>query len=454
MAKRPDRNNRELAKPRVAHGGGPMPTHVSYIFHDSSGRHRLQIYERNRLRSRLGFLRELVCPDDASFDAQMELLIAARIPFMVGHMIPGASDDAYFWLKGKGKPVLYLEIACGGKTDWAVREIVEDAKEWRGVKPAELLPLEIDLFDPANRPRPADRGPVAPTTGAAAAPVPPTAVVSPPPTDAPSANEKAVVSETPAPPELPPAADPSGVAAEASPVEPPSESAVEPPQAEPPAEPVASAPAVDSLPANEAPATEVKSPSASDSRWINHLALFLPVLVLAWVFWRATAYFNLVVPFDLGSVIKALALSAVVGGGAYASFWIVLFPRHFARWAGRLELLALSILFGGLIAFAGLMIVNVEFDDAPRIELATVVHEKKIFKGKDGRAPLEYWSWNLTVAPWAGVGDEQQLRVSRATWEALQPGDRILFHPHPGWLGWVWYSPQEFEADGFVLIVR
>ena len=53
--------------------------------------------------------------------APATVLIAARVPFMVGHMSPGASDDAWFWLKEKGQPVDYLEISFGGRAAWRRR---------------------------------------------------------------------------------------------------------------------------------------------------------------------------------------------------------------------------------------------------------------------------------------------------------------------------------------------
>lgn len=73
-----DGPNPELAKPRVGRGGGPPPTHVSYIFHKLDGGYRLQIHQRGTLRSRLGFHREIHCANQAEFDMQMDFLIASR----------------------------------------------------------------------------------------------------------------------------------------------------------------------------------------------------------------------------------------------------------------------------------------------------------------------------------------------------------------------------------------
>ncbi len=142
------------AKPRVAHGGGQLPAHVHHIFHNQDDSYRIEIHDPRSRRSRWGFYPSLNCANEAEFDAQMEILLAARIPFMVGHMIPGPSDQAFFWLQDKGRPIDYLEIFCGGKSAWGVREIIGEAKEWQGAKLTDLLIPPIDLFDPANRPSP------------------------------------------------------------------------------------------------------------------------------------------------------------------------------------------------------------------------------------------------------------------------------------------------------------
>jgi hypothetical protein len=132
--------------PRVAHGNGRMPTHVHYIHQDAQGRTRIDINEATGWRSGWGFYRSLECADRDAYDRQMDRLLAARIPFMVGHMIQGPSDDARHWLQEKGRPIDYLEISVGGKKEWSVREIRGEAKEWRGCRLKDLLGPPVDLF--------------------------------------------------------------------------------------------------------------------------------------------------------------------------------------------------------------------------------------------------------------------------------------------------------------------
>ncbi len=374
----------------MAHGGGPLPTHVSYILGGSDGHSRLQIHQHGTQRSRPGIQRELVCIDKHEFDAQMEFMIAAGVPFMVGHMSPGASDDAYLWLKEKGRRVDYLEISYGGKSEWQVREIFEDAKAWRGVKLKELLRPDIDLFTPENRPRV-----VRPEQKTAPAPAPEPDAASP----------QAI---TPAP------------AAE-----------------------------MESTPALPAPTTPEKT-ALPAWRWVDNGSALILMLLLVGSFWRATDYLRYVIPFDLQPVLTAVALAALAGATAYAALWFTLFPRYFPRWTQRLELLALSLIMSVLIAFCELMIANIRYDDAPRIAVPTEVKAKMIYKGKYGRHPPEHWTYQLVVKSWTDADDEQTLRVSRETWDSLEPGSRIVFHPHPGRLGWVWYSVAELEAPDFV----
>lgn len=417
----------ELAKPRLARGGGPLPTHVSYIFHDSDGGYRLQIHQHGKLSSRLGFHRELVCADSYEFDAQMDFLIGKRVPFMVGHMIPGPSDDAWFWLKAKGRHIDYLEISYGGRTAWQVREIFEDAKEWRGVKLAELLPPEIDLFAPENRPpvvRPA------PPAEAAAEPEPPPAAAEPTPEPPPTAPPP---SPPPPPPDEPAPATPTPAAAARE--APPELPATPPPEPEP-------------------ASVQTKESPLPGRRRVEYGSALILVLVLGGSFWRATNYFGHIVPFDPAPFLWAVFQAALAGGTAYAALWFTLFPRHFPRWTQRLELLALSILACALIAFCELMIANIRLDDAPRITVPTEVRAKAIFKGKNGRYPPEYWEYQLHVVSWTDPEDEQYLRVSRQDWERLEAGDRIVFRPHPGRLGWVWYTRDELEAADFLTLLR
>ena len=437
MSRKPGRPNPELAKPRVANGGGPMPTHVSYIFAESGGRYRLQIHQRGTLRSRLGFHRELICANEAEFDAQMEFLVASRVPFMVGHMIMGPSDDAYFWLKGKGRRVDYLEIAYGGKTEWRVREIFEDAKEWRGVKLDELLGPEIDLFAPENRPRVERPEP----------PPPPPPLPSPPPPSLPEPPPEPPQADEPPPPPAPaepaPAPDPAP-----SPEPKPEPAADRPPPEDPPPPAEADAPSASPTPG---PAEKSTLPG---QRWVEYgSATILLALVVA-SFWRATAYFQYIVPVEPGPVFSAVALTALAGSTVYAAVWLTLFPRYFPRWTDRLQLLALSLIACILIAFCEVMIANIRYDDAPRVTLQTVVKDKTIFKGKYGRHPPEHWAWNITVESWADPADEVILRVSRETWEAIAPGQRIAFRPHPGRLGWIWYTKEELESPDFVSVVQ
>jgi hypothetical protein len=123
-----------------------MPTHVSYIFAESYGRYRLQIHQHGKLSSRLGFHRELVCADTFEYDAQMEFLIEKRVPFMVGHMNPGASDDAFFWLKEKGRRAASLAapppalpgriLFVFGAERQAIRDTCRSPRRWRWPPPA------------------------------------------------------------------------------------------------------------------------------------------------------------------------------------------------------------------------------------------------------------------------------------------------------------------------------
>jgi hypothetical protein len=450
MARKPGRPNPELAKPRVVHGRGPMPTHISYIFADSSGSYRVQIHERGTLRGRLGLRRELTCADKAEYDAQMAFMIAARVPFMVGHMIPGPSDDAWFWLKEKGLPVDYLEISCGGRTEWQVREIFEGAKAWRGVKPEELLGPDIDLFAPENRPRvehPDPPSAPSPETPPATPVEVPPAVSPVAPEPAPHAPPSEPTAPPSAPPEPPAAASPTPAATASGPpppIEPLPDAAPSPEPAEPPSPVVVAAP--------PAP-VEAEAPGLKGQRAVEYGSVLLLVLLLGISFWRATGYFGLVVPFEPAPMFTAMAEVALVFGLVYTAAWMTLFPRHFARWSQRLLLLALALTSGALIAFLELMIANIRYDDAPRIVLQTTVAAKTIFKGKSGRNLPEHWTWHLSVESWTTPGEEQTLQVSRATWDEVDVGRRIVFQPHPGRFGWVWYSRDEFEAPDFVRIL-
>ena len=133
---------------------------------------------------------------------------------------------------------------------------------------------------------------------------------------------------------------------------------------------------------------------------------------------------------------------------------ITLLPRFFARRKDRFELLALSLMLGVTVAFFELMIANVRLDQEPRKAVTTIVIDKMIYKGKNGRYPPQYWHWKFKVEPLPGMNDDTFLRVSRTVWDDAQPGQRIRFHPHPGRLGWVWYSRDEMEEEGFAEVLK
>ncbi len=97
MTQRADRPPGTEGRPlRFARGSGRMPTHVHYIHHGPDGRYRIEMHDEGSLRSALGFYRSIVCKDKAAFDRRMAELIAARVPFMIGYVIAGPSDDAWF----------------------------------------------------------------------------------------------------------------------------------------------------------------------------------------------------------------------------------------------------------------------------------------------------------------------------------------------------------------------
>jgi hypothetical protein len=171
-------------------------------------------------------------------------------------------------------------------------------------------------------------------------------------------------------------------------------------------------------------------------------------------FWRVTDYLAYVVPFEPGPVLAAVAQVALAGATVYAALWLTFFPRYFPRWTDRLQLLAFSLITCILIAFCEVVIANIRYDDAPRVTLQAEVKDKTIFKGKYGRHPPEHWAWNITVESWVDPADELTLRVSRETWETVAPGQRITFRPHPGRLGWIWYTKEELESPDFVSIVQ
>ncbi len=409
------------AKPRVAHGGGELPTHVHHIFHNLDDSYRIEIHDPRSRRSRWGFYPSLNCANEAEFDAQMEILLAARIPFMVGHMIQGPSDDAFFWLQGKGRPIDYLEIFCGGKTAWGVREIIGDVKEWQGAKLKDLLIPPIDLFDPANRPKPvADPRQADPA-------------VPPPP-------------EPTAPPPLPPAAAPEPI------VEAPPAPATEPiPPPEPPAEalPLAEVP-----PVTVSPAPTLVQKPARPGRWIQNAAHGILVLLLAAALYRLTDVIRFQVQFDVSTVIPAILQWALLGSTIYIAFWLTAIPRAFPGWRERLVLMANSFLIAIIVAFAMLFIVNVEQDRATVVIVPAEVLHKTIYKGKYGRDAPAYWRYILVVRSWQDDFGEEPIRVSRESHEAIMPGNIVSFRLHPGRLGWFWYTDEESATPGFVEIRR
>jgi hypothetical protein len=205
--------------------------------------------------------------------------------------------------------------------------------------------------------------------------------------------------------------------------------------------------------ADHAPETPEKSVQPG-RRWVEYGSALILLALIVVSFWRATGYFDRVIPFDPAAILTAVAQAALAGATVYAALWLTLFPKYFPRWTHRLELLALSLIAFVLIAFCEVMIANIRYDDAPRITIQTAVKEKTIYKGKYGRHPPEYWTWHLAVESWTDPDDERNLQVSREAWDALSPGDRIVFRPHPGRLGWVWYTAEELAEPDFVAIVQ
>jgi hypothetical protein len=435
------------SKPRIAYGDGKLPLHVHYIFHNQDGSYRIEIHDPRQLRSRWGFYPGLKCANKAEFGAQMEILIAARVPFMIGHVIMGPSDDAYYWLKEKGRPINYLEILCGGKAAWSVREIIDEVsewpEEWQEAKLKDILGPPIDLFDPANRPPPmpmpvtpasppsppADLLPAAPPE----VPVTPAPLPEPPPQppaipEAPLEPVPAVQAEPPSPPEL---------LAELSPG--PSPAACAPP-ADTPTDP----PAV-VLP----PVLSATAPS-QPGKWLQHAAHILPLLIIGAAVYRMTELMRVHIQLDPSDVVPAVLQWALIGSTIYVAFWFNAFSKIFPTWLDRLVLMGNAFLSAIMVAYAMLCVVNVEQDHAPLIEVSTVVLDKAIYKGKNGRALPEHWQYNLIVRGWKDDLAEERLRVGRDDFDRAEPGDTVTFRLHPGQLGWFWYTEKEFSSQGFV----
>lgn len=415
--KKGDRN----AKPRIAHGSGGLPTHVHHIFHNLDDSFRIEIHDARSRRSRWGFYPSLKCANQAEFDAQMEILLAARIPFMVGHMIQGPSDNAYFWLQDKGRPIDYLEIFCGGRTAWGVREIIGDAKEWQGAKLSDLLIPPIDLFDPANRPRPV----IVPSRSEPVAPESPQTAA--PPAEAPPAAPDPIVEAPPstaAEPTLPP----------------------EPTDGVPQ---IAEAPSIAVLPAP----TSARE-SARPGRWIQNAAHTTLVLILALALYRLTEVIRIQVQFDVSSVVPAVLQWALAGSTVYIAFWLTAFPRAFPGWRVRLVLMANSFLIAIMTAFAMLFIINIEQDRSAVVVVPAEVLHKMVYKGKYGRDAPAYWRYILVVRSWQDDTGEEPIRVGREYYEAITPGNIVSFRLHPGRLGWFWYTDEESTTPSFVEILK
>jgi hypothetical protein len=423
--------------PRIAYGHSHFPLHVHYIFQYQDGSYRIEIHDPRRLASRWGFHPGLKCANKAEFDAQMAILIEARVPFMIGHVIMGPSDDAYFWLKEKGRPINYLEISCGGKAAWSVREIINDVSEWSGewqeAKLTDILAPPIDLFDPANRPPPMPT-PVAPEPAASPPPdlppAPPPEVPVPP---APLPEPPLIPAPAPIP-EAPPEPAP---AAQAEPLPPPEPS------------PAASVDSAGPLAVVPPPVPPDAAP-AKPGKWLQHAASVLLVLIIGAAFYRMTNVIRFHIQFDVWDVVPAILQWALIGSTIYIAFWLTAFGKAFPAWTDRLVLMANSFLSAILVAFAMLFVVNVEQDHAPLIVVPTVVLDKTIYKGKYGRDLPEYWRYQLVVRSWKDDLAEERMRVGRDDFDHAEPGDTVSFRLHPGRLGWLWYTDEEMSAPGFV----
>jgi hypothetical protein len=422
--------------PRIAYGHGHLPLHVHYIFQYQDGSYRIEIHDPRRFASRWGFYPGLKCANKAEFDAQIEVLITARVPFMIGHVIMGPSDDAYFWFKAKGRPINYLEILCGGQAAWTVREIIDDASEWpeqwQEAKLKDILGPHIDLFDPANRsppmPTPAIPEP-APSTPPGLAPDPPPTL--PPEVPVPTAP----LPEPPPIPDAPPEPTPAA------------QSELPPLPTEP--SPAAIADSAEPTAVVLPPSSPAATPS-KPGKWLQHTAHVLLILIAGVAFYRITDVIRFQVEFDVAEVLPASLQWALLGSTIYIAFWLTAFSKAFPDWSDRLVLMANSFLIAIMVAFAMLFVVNVEQDHAPRIVVPTVVLEKAIYKGKYGRDLPEYWRYHLVVRSWKDDFGEERMTVARDDFDRAQPGDTVTFRLHPGRLGWFWYTNEELSSPGFV----
>ena len=418
------------SRPRIAHGNGKLPLHVHYIFQYQDGSYRIEIHDPRRFASRWGFYPSLKCANKAEFDAQIEILLSARIPFMIGHVIMGPSDDAYFWLKEKGRPINYLEILCGEKAAWSVREIIDQVsewpEEWQRAKLKDILGPPIDLFNPANRPPPMPT-PVAPESTAS---TPPDLPPEPPP------EEPVPPAPLPEPPHIPKAPPEPAPAAQAEPLPPPERS---PTAIEYSADP----------PAVALPMVSPAAPS-KPRKWLQHTAHMLLILFIGAAIYRMTDVIRFRVQFDPSDAVPAILQWALIGSTIYIAFWLTAFSKAFPAWTDRLVLMANAFLSAIFVAFAMLFVVNVEQDNAPPIEVPTVVLDKTIYKGKSGRALKEHWQYNLVVRSWKDDFAEERMRVGRDDFYLAEPGDTVTFRLHPGRLGWFWYTEEELSAPDFI----
>ena len=117
-------------------------------------------------------------------------------------------------------------------------------------------------------------------------------------------------------------------------------------------------------------------------------------------------------------------IAVLLGLGAAAR------PMPGALWAAILFLAA----YGGGYGFGGLVFADIRFDHGQPQVFQTAVLTHSTSYGRGGT------SYHLTLAPFGPVTVPANVRVSSATYAALNPGDVACVTLRPGALKMAWYT--------------
>jgi hypothetical protein len=133
-----------------------------------------------------------------------------------------------------------------------------------------------------------------------------------------------------------------------------------------------------------------------------------------------------------------LGVAALIGAAAAGAVGAARMSRPGV--SGRVQLVSLLALIGGLFVYGSGGLIDVRFDVSPAQPIRTTISAMYISHGKST-------SYHLTLPPWGPLTEPNSVAISSSLYNQLSPGDPVCINLHRGALQVAWFVVDACPAS-------